>query len=848
MRTKKTIVALLMVALSSVMAIQAQEVTTLYFLENAPMRHLVNPAFQPVSEGYVNFTPLGYTSLWLGNNSLTPSDIIFNYQGKTVTALYPGTGGLDNLSRNLRRNTLLDLEGTLDLVSFGFRLKNKPAGYVHIGIRGRTDEGMTLPRDMFGMILGGGMVNAADPIKTDIFDLTSTGLRGSAYMEISGGYSHQINEHWTVGGKAKFLTGIYYAGLSHSRLTLDASATEWTLQGEGAFALAGPLKFQNLPEHVNYQYITDLISGSQGMQDSLQNLLPQNIASYLTPSGYGAAFDIGFTYKPIEQVQISAAINDLGFIYWNNALTYTTNIDTTFRGVDNLQYKDYQNADGTVNTNQLMDTVLSRLEGFANMIDATRTGTGFARMTNAKLVVGVDANFWQNRVGIGVVSKTRLVNNRIYEEVTFGAALRPCNWFNLAVSYSLLNNGKYSNIGAGLSFMPYDGINLTLAMDYIPTSYVKVNNNIPVPYNAKGLNVALGFSIVWGTNKKKDKDDDGDGVFNLLDVCPNTLPNVLVDELGCPIDSDGDGVPDYLDNCPNTPQEAYGLVDSTGCVLDEDHDGVPDYLDLCPHTPQEAFGYIDEHGCELDTDGDGVPDWRDSCNNTLPEAYGYIDEFGCDLDTDGDGVPDWKDRCPNTPKEAIGYLDEYGCELDTDGDGIPDWQDECPLAAGPAYNKGCPEVKKEIRNLLQKAMQGIQFETGKAKIKPASFGLLNQIAETFIDNPSYIIEVQGHTDNVGKDDFNMKLSDKRAKAVMEYLVNAGVPAERMTANGYGPTRPIADNTTAQGRALNRRVEFNITFEEVHYETVLEHVDSTLYQQHLDSIQAQTLDTIAAPQE
>jgi len=155
---------------------------------------------------------------------------------------------------------------------------------------------------------------------------------------------------------------------------------------------------------------------------------------------------------------------------------------------------------------------------------------------------------------------------------------------------------------------------------------------------------------------------------------------------------------------------------------------------------------------------------------------------------------------------------------------VPDWQDECPMVAGVKENKGCPEVKREIRQLLKKAMQGIEFETAKATIKPASYPLLDQIAEQFIANPSFIIEVQGHTDNTGKADKNLELSQARADAVREYLISKGVPAERMTAHGYGQDRPIADNKTKAGRAKNRRVEFDITFEEVTVETILDHAD------------------------
>jgi len=139
-------------------------------------------------------------------------------------------------------------------------------------------------------------------------------------------------------------------------------------------------------------------------------------------------------------------------------------------------------------------------------------------------------------------------------------------------------------------------------------------------------------------------------------------------------------------------------------------------------------------------------------------------------------------------------------------------------------NKGCPEVKREVRNLLKKAMQGIEFETGKATIKKKSFPLLNQIAKVFIENTNYNIEVQGHTDSTGKYEINKELSEKRANAVRDYLIEQGVDFQRLTAVGYGPDVPIADNKTKAGRAKNRRVEFKITFEEISYESVMDHAD------------------------
>ena len=856
--------SLLIILLSATASVSAQEVSTLFFLENAPMRHIVNPAFQPVSDGYVNFTPLGYMSIWAGNNSLTMRDLIYTYNGKTITALHPEGGDKAALLGTFRKVTLMDAQLTLDLVSFGFRIKD--FGYVHFNVMEHIDMGVAMPKSFFGLLLGGGMKDLTGGVNS--FDFGSMSMQGMGYTEIAGGYSHKINDQWTVGGKLKFLLGQAYMGANNSSFTLDASSSEWRVRGNGALYISGPFDLSALPANLSW--------GSMQNFDFSKLTANQRWQDYLKPSGYGLAFDLGATYKPHKQVQISLAINDLGFIYWTKGNKYKTNIDTTFTGVGEFNYGDYI-VDDKFSADSLWNDVRNSLEQFAKGIHTEPAESGFARMVNMKLNVGVDANFLNNLLGVGIISKTRLYNGRLYEELTIGGAVRPCNWFNFALSYSLVNNGKFSNIGAGISFMPYDGINMTLAMDYIPTSYAPYKDangkEWGMPYKDKGVNLALGFSIVWGTNHKKDSDKDG--IWDQLDMCPNTPTNVKVDQLGCPLDEDGDGVPDYLDQCPKTPSAAYGFVDSVGCPMDTDGDGVPDYLDLCPGTPSEARGYVDEHGCTLDTDGDGVPDyldqcpntpaeargfvdergceldtdsdgvydWKDQCPNTPLEARGFVDSVGCELDTDGDSVPDWKDQCPNTPAEARGFVDSIGCEIDTDGDGVPDWKDECATMAGPAYNKGCPEVKKEIRNLLKKAMQGIQFENGKAVIKKVSFPLLDKIAATFIENTNFIIEVQGHTDNVGKADYNLKLSDARANSVMKYLVKAGVPQERMTAKGYGMDVPIADNKTKAGRAQNRRVEFAITFEEVKTEIVLEHFDSTAYKQHLDEIEAQRLDSI-----
>jgi OOP family OmpA-OmpF porin len=275
--------------------------------------------------------------------------------------------------------------------------------------------------------------------------------------------------------------------------------------------------------------------------------------------------------------------------------------------------------------------------------------------------------------------------------------------------------------------------------------------------HSAGLTLALG----------KAKDTDGDGVPDRKDKCPDTPTGVKVDLVGCPVDTDGDGVADYQDKCP----DVKGLANLQGCP-DADGDGVADNDDKCPNTPQ------------------GVK----------------VDASGCPVDSDGDGVADYLDKCPNTPAGV--KVDANGCPLDRDGDGVPDNEDRCPDRAGPASNKGCPEIPAETKKVLNEATKYIQFDFNKATLKPVSFTRLQQMVQIMNDYPDYSLSIAGHTDSKGADDYNLRLSYERAAAARKYMLSKGIPAERIEARGYGETKPIADNKTAKGQALNRRVDFD----------------------------------------
>ena len=246
---------------------------------------------------------------------------------------------------------------------------------------------------------------------------------------------------------------------------------------------------------------------------------------------------------------------------------------------------------------------------------------------------------------------------------------------------------------------------------------------------------------------------------------------------------------------------------------DRDGDGILDPDDQCPDDPEDYDGYEDEDGCpdDQDSDGDGLPDSLDACPVEPEDRDGYHDDDGCpEPDNDLDGIADSGDRCPNEPEDMDGFQDADGCpDLDNDGDTIQDATDNCPNEPGPPDEQGCPRVYQDVEVTSTGIVihQRIYFEYDRAVIRSRSFPILNTVAQVMRDFPDITVEIQGHTDSRGSDEYNLRLSGERAEAVRQYHIQQGIPANRMTARGYGETRPIDNNRTAAGRAANRRVEF-----------------------------------------
>jgi OmpA-OmpF porin, OOP family len=232
---------------------------------------------------------------------------------------------------------------------------------------------------------------------------------------------------------------------------------------------------------------------------------------------------------------------------------------------------------------------------------------------------------------------------------------------------------------------------------------------------------------------------------------------------------------------------------------DRDGDGVLDVDDKCP----DVAGLASLQGCP-DRDGDGITDAEDKC----PDVPGFARYQGCPIpDRDKDGINDEVDKCPDVP----GLARYQGCPIpDTDGDGVNDEEDKCINEKGPASNFGCPVISEDIIKRVALAAKNVFFATASDKLLAQSFKRLNDVVTILNENPSFKVQIDGHTDDQGKDEYNQDLSDRRAASVKAYLVSKGIAEGRLSSTGYGETKPVADNKTAKGRAQNRRVEMTLS--------------------------------------
>lgn len=886
---KRTITTIRKIALLCFISVglNAQQINSLYFLDNSPLRHTYNPSFQPVSNFYFGIPAL--SNIKFGFESDLPT---YKNAGFDLGHVFDMQTDKTSLLSALRPYSSFDSNLQLTLLDVGFRYNSN---YWTFTVSEKAEFNSLLPKSVFDILLSG--FELVDGFSAD---MTGLDFKFNTYTETALGYSRAVNDKFGYGAKLKLLYGNNY-------FSVLAKQTNINVNSENVGAVADVSVVKSSAYELNDQF---------GIVD------PANFFNYLKPQGLGGAVDLGVNYKPLKFIELALSVSDLGMMRWSQVKSIDYAMNYSFDENDGNTW--LANHPGFTEVPQ--DSIIADLK---NSLSTTRSDLSpFDNYLSPKMNVSAEFGLLKNKLSLGLLSRSMLRDQHLIHELTTAFNIRPSEWLNLGLSYSI-TNGNMSNIGFGGSIRA-GKLNIFLTADYIPVKYVSMDLqqfnpaipaiNIPLGYDKNRMNIGLGFNFVFGSRKDADKDR----ISDKFDKCPDTQPGVKVDSHGCPVDNDKDGVPDYLDTCPATPKEARGYVgpdgcpldsdgdevpdyldkcpgsigasrqhvndqgcpldtdgdgvldfidhcpetpvgiavDSVGCPVDTDGDGVPDYLDLCAETPFAAKGFVDKNGCPVDSDDDGVLDYLDLCPDTPVEARGFVDLNGCLIDADDDGVADYMDECKDTPFAARGMVDHRGCPLDSDFDGIPDYLDDCPRVPGLPEFRGCPEIKKEVRMLIQKAAQTIQFKKDTLEIESSSFGVLNEIVTVLNQNSSYHLQIQGHTDNVirkyqtfsdsltiqpvsirsvdslktdtvnvpiasstnkglaitvetQKNDslIKVQISEEYARLVKRYFITKGIDENRLFIKGFGDTKPVATNGTEAGRSKNRRVELLVVFEE-----------------------------------
>jgi outer membrane protein OmpA-like peptidoglycan-associated protein len=642
-------------------------------------------------------------------------------------------------------------------------------------------------------------------------------------------------------------------GISYGRIIYDkgphffkVGGTLKLLQGLGAFYTTG--------RNISYTITQDTIFTLSGELDygHSANMDPGNPKPSGTAwnpfkfegVGFGADLGVVYEWRP-KGDQYKYDMDGQTGLWMPDRDAYTLKASLSVIDIGAIGYSRYAGAnDVQLNITQTPSNVLSGINGPDSFSDSLHSINGvssipghnqqsFTMSLPTSIIGSID---YQPVRGLYLNFTPRIA---FYTGSTNNAKIHDATSFQFTVRYENPFFGAYMPIGGNLAAGFNWGLGLRLGPIIFGSGSI-FSNLIKGRWNSADIYAGIKVPIIHllpadsdgdKVSDKKDKcrhtpgvweflgcpDTDRDGIQDSQDDCP-TDPGIA-EFNGCP-DRDGDKIIDKNDKCPDDPgskelqgcpdrdfdgvidreddcPDEKGLAQFNGCP-DTDGDGLIDKLDQCPTLP----GPKEKFGCP-DTDNDGIYDNEDAC----PTEPGLAELKGCPYaDTDKDGIRDLDDACPTTP----GPVENKGCPYnDSDGDGIIDLEDKCPKTPGVRENFGCPPIAQEEQEVIKRAFDNLEFNTGKSTIRSTSFPSLNELADLLIKKPNYKLLIEGHTDNVGKRTSNITLSKNRANAVKKYLVSKGVDATRFQVQWFGPDKPIADNSTEEGRQRNRRVEMTL---------------------------------------
>ncbi|THU34167.1 OmpA family protein [Niastella caeni] len=567
------------------------------------------------------------------------------------------------------------------------------------------------------------------------------------------------------------------AGLSYGRVIYNSPQhlLKLGVTGKYVVGLAAASVYSNklLVNIAKNDYINQLegdfnvrySSNLDDVDDDFSDILDKSSGNH----GWGLDLGLVYEWRPessgwlttdptLYKLRLSASVNDIGSVKYKNSEhgdSYTMNAST--RSTDDFEKDD----------DETFDEYFTRLESMNILTSKAHTDK---MKVSLPTTLRFDADYHiYKRLFINAGTVVNLLNrnkNQFSAQYATSFTVTPRlekKWFSIYSPFYYNTLNKAMAWGAGLRAGPVFVGSASILSNFLS------NKNV----SAADVHLGVTLSIYQRIKIKRHK----------ASPPPEPKPQPVVETR------------------VDTVVKNVEVIKEVQITQDKDNDGLVDDKDECPEIP----GEVALAGCP-DKDKDGIADKNDKC----PEVAGTTKYNGCPVpDTDGDGLNDENDKCP----DVAGTAKYNGCPIpDTDGDGLDDETDKCPNTPGKPANNGCPEIKQEVAKKVAIAAKSIYYMSGKDIIQKVSYPKLDVVVKVLKADQELQISIEGHTDNKGNAVFNLKLSAKRAQAVKNYLIKKGIAENRINAQGFGDTKPIASNVTPAGRAKNRRVELHLNYQ------------------------------------
>lgn len=434
-----------------------------YFMENMPTRHLMNPALTP-DFNYVNLPLLPALSgiQISANSNIGFGTFLYPRGNELVTGLHSSVSS-DEFLNNIHRNNVIEADIRYNLLSFGFA---KWGGYNTFGLNVRSFSGIYLPSQLFEFAKLG-----QNNGETTSYNINNIGIRTYNYAELAIGHSHKITDQLTVGAKVKFLAGVVQAEAEINDLNIHMSQDKWQISHTGKIFTTNLLKMR----YKENGEIDELDTGSFGID------------------GMGLGFDLGATYKLLDNLTLSAALTDIGFIKWDGSEATAKPETFVFDGFHHFGAED-DPATGESALDKETDQIEEDLKDLVRFHEnGSKSST---KSLSTTLNVGGEYSILKNKISFGLLSSTRFGMPVVWTELMASANFRPVSWFHATINGSVSNLGH--SMGLMLNFCP-KGFNFFIGSDYIPFKY----SNEGIPVNQAKANITMGINFTF-KHKKND--------------------------------------------------------------------------------------------------------------------------------------------------------------------------------------------------------------------------------------------------------------------------------------------------------------------------------------------------------